>query len=75
LHSIETMMGVHAAKMGQNKTLHGRNWMKIIILTHNRCRGANYLAIKMSFCVGLSFISKLFWRLAVAQASPQPACR
>jgi hypothetical protein len=25
LHSIETMMGVHAAKMGQNKTLHGRN--------------------------------------------------
>jgi hypothetical protein len=38
------------------------------------CRGANYLAIPMDFCVSLSFtIFELFWRLATAQASLHPS--
>jgi hypothetical protein len=38
-------------------------------------RGTNYLAIEMKFCVSLSFIFKSFWRLAIAQASPQSSPR
>jgi hypothetical protein len=59
------------------KHFHCRNHMSIIILIHNGkdrsklpcrlcCRGANYLAIEMKFCVLLSFIFELScWRLAM----------
>jgi hypothetical protein len=59
------MMGFHAVKSRQNETFHRRNHMNIIIMITNGkegsklsrqlgCRGANYLAMEMNFCVGIS---------------------
>jgi hypothetical protein len=66
------MTSFHAVKLWQKETIHYLYHMNIIIQTPPNgeegstlsrpfcCRGANYVAIKINFCVGLSFNSSNF---------------